>query len=71
VDKRAVIAKRVDDLGHHFRLAMRTGWLAYIKKIYSAEAVQHGPAADLRLDRENWSLKMMSDCFLVLACFEY
>ena len=23
---------------------MRTGWLAYIKKTYSADAVQHGPA---------------------------
>jgi hypothetical protein len=27
-----------------FRPAMRTGWLAYIKKTYSADAVQHGPA---------------------------
>ena len=23
---------------------MRMGWLAYIKKTYSADAVQHGPA---------------------------
>jgi hypothetical protein len=23
---------------------MLTGWLAYIKKTYSADAVQHGPA---------------------------
>ncbi len=23
---------------------MRTGWLAYIKKTYSANAVQHGPS---------------------------
>ncbi len=44
VDKRAAIAKRVDNLGDKFRPAMRTGWLAYIKKTYSANAVQHGPA---------------------------
>jgi hypothetical protein len=44
VDKRAAIAKKVDDLGDQFRPAMRTGWLAYIKKTYSADAVQHGPA---------------------------
>ncbi len=44
VDKRAAIAKKVDDFGDQFRPAMRTGWLAYIKKTYSADAVQHGPA---------------------------
>jgi hypothetical protein len=44
VDKRVAIAKKVDHLGGQFRLAMRTGWLAYIKKTYSADAVQHGPA---------------------------
>ncbi len=44
VDKRAAIAKKVDDLGDQFRPAMRTGWLAYIKKTYSADAVQHSPA---------------------------
>ncbi len=44
VDKCAAIAKKVDDLGDQFRLAMRTGWLAYIKKTYSADAAQHGPA---------------------------
>ncbi len=40
------MAKWVDDLGEQFRPAMRTGWLAYImiKKKYSADAVQHGPA---------------------------
>ena len=43
VDKRAAIAKRVDNLGDQFLPAMRTGWLAYIKKTYSADAVQHGP----------------------------
>ena len=26
------------------RPAMRTGWLAYINKTYTADAVQHGPA---------------------------
>ena len=44
MDKRAAIAKKVDYLGDQFRPSMRTGWLAYIKKIYSADAVQHGPA---------------------------
>ncbi len=44
VGKRAAIAKRVDKLGDQFSLAMRTGWLAYIKKTYSADAVQHGHA---------------------------
>ncbi len=44
VDKRAAIAKKVDYLGDQFRPAMRTGWLAYIKKTYSADAVQHRPA---------------------------
>ncbi len=44
MDKRAAIAKKVDDLGDQFHPAMRTGWLAYIKKTYSADAVQHGPA---------------------------
>ncbi len=44
VDKRAAIAKRVDNLGDKFLPAMRTGWLAYIKKTYSSDAVQHGPA---------------------------
>jgi hypothetical protein len=44
MDKRAAIAKKVDNLGDQFRLAMQTGWLAYIKKTYSADTVQHGPA---------------------------
>jgi hypothetical protein len=30
-DKRAAIAKTVDDLGDQFRPAMRAGWLAYIR----------------------------------------
>ncbi len=67
MDKRAAIAKKVDDLGDQFRLAMRTGWLAYIKKTYSADAVQHGPA----LDRENWLWEIMSGCLLVLGCFAH
>ena len=44
VDKRAAIAKKVDVLGDQFRPAMRKGWLAYIKKTYSADAFQHAPA---------------------------
>ncbi len=43
MDKRTAIAVRVDNLGDQFRPAMRTGWLVYIKKTYSADAVQHGP----------------------------
>jgi hypothetical protein len=42
VDKRAVIAKKVEDLGDKFCPALRTGWLAYIMKEYSANAAQHG-----------------------------
>ncbi len=30
-DKRAAIAKTVDDLGYQFRPAMRAGWLSYIR----------------------------------------
>jgi hypothetical protein len=41
-DKRAAIAKTVDDLGDQFRLAMRTGWLAYIRTAYPDDAA---PAA--------------------------
>ena len=42
-EKRAAIAKRVDDLGDQFRPAMikPEGWLAYIKQTYSADADQH------------------------------
>ena len=65
MDKSAAIAKKVDDLGDQFRPSMRTGWLAYIKKTYSADAVQHGPA--LGQGRE----MMMSDCLLVLECFAH
>jgi hypothetical protein len=48
VDKRAAITTRVDNLGDQFYPAMRTGWLAYIKKTYSADAVQHGPVLGQR-----------------------
>ena len=44
MDKPAAIAKRADNLGDQFHPAMRTGWLGYIKKTYSADVVQHGPA---------------------------
>ena len=38
-DKRsAAIAKTVDDVGDQFRPAMRTRWLAYIKKAYGEVA---------------------------------
>ncbi len=43
MDRRTAIAKKVDNLGGQFCLAMRTGWLAYIKKNHSADAVLHGP----------------------------
>jgi hypothetical protein len=42
VDKRAVIAKKVEDLGDQFCSAMPTKRLAYIKN--SANAIQHDPA---------------------------
>ena len=41
-DKRAAIAKTVDGLGDQFRLAMRAGWLAYIRTAYPDDAA---PAA--------------------------
>ncbi len=71
MDKRAAIAKKVDDLGDQFRPVMRTGWLAYIKKSYSADAVQHGPAlrqGELVVGDDHL---MMSDCLLVLECFAH
>ena len=37
VEKRAAIAKQVDDLGDQFRPAMRRGWLAYIQKSYALD----------------------------------
>ena len=40
-NKRAAIAKRVDDLGDEFRPAMRMGWLAYIRKTYAAASSVH------------------------------
>ncbi len=40
-NKCAAIAKRVDDLGDEFRLAMRRGWLAYIQKTYAAASSVH------------------------------
>ncbi len=60
MDKRAAIAKKVDDLGDQFRLAMQTdGWLTSRRPIL------------LSLDRENQSWEMMSDCLLVLGCFAH
>ncbi len=44
VDKRAAIAKKIDDLRDQFRPAMRTGWLAYIAKTYQIQDVSMGPA---------------------------
>ncbi len=59
VDKRAAIAKKADYLGDQFRPAMRIGWLAYIKKNYSADAVLHGHAlgqGELVLEDDEWLL---------------
>jgi hypothetical protein len=39
-DKRAKIAKSVDDLGGQLRPAIRAGWPAYIWKTNPAEAVR-------------------------------
>jgi hypothetical protein len=41
-DKRAGIAKTVDDVGDQFHPAMRAGWLAYIRTAYPEDAA---PAA--------------------------
>ncbi len=35
VDKRAAIAKLVEDLGDQLRPAMQKGWLAFIRNTYS------------------------------------
>ena len=34
LDKRAAIAQTVDELGDHFKPAVRAGWMAYIRKAY-------------------------------------
>ncbi len=44
MDKRAAIARKVDDLGDQFRQAIRTGRLAYIAKTYRIQDVSTGPA---------------------------
>jgi len=41
-EKRAAIAKKVDDMGDQFRPAMRAGWLAYIMKTYLKETITAG-----------------------------
>ncbi len=41
-DKRAIIAKTVDDLGDQFRPAVRASWLSYIRQAYTDNAT---PAA--------------------------
>jgi hypothetical protein len=41
-DKKAAIAKTVDELGDDFRPAMRAGWLSYIRQAYPETAI---PAA--------------------------
>ncbi len=54
-----MIAKHVDDLGDQFSQAMQMGWLAYIKKTYSADAVQHGPMlgqGELVVGDDEWLL---------------
>lgn len=59
VDKRAAIAKRVDDLGDQFRPAMRRGWLAYIKKTYAADVDDYDAAmgqGELVLPDDAWWL---------------
>jgi hypothetical protein len=37
-DKKAAIAKTVDELGDEFRPAMRAGWLSYIRQAYPETA---------------------------------
>ncbi len=41
-DKRAAIAKTIDDLGDQFRPAMHAGWLSYISQSFPDDAA---PAA--------------------------
>lgn len=36
-EKRALIAQTVDNLGDQFRPAMRTGWLAYLRRAYAED----------------------------------
>ena len=59
VEKRAAIAKWVDDLGDQFRPAMRKGWLDYIQKTYDADAVDYVAAigqGDLVVPDDAWLL---------------
>ncbi len=44
MDKRAAIAKKVEDFGDQFRPVMQTGCLAYITKTYWIQDVSTGPA---------------------------
>ncbi len=62
VDKRAAISKKVDDLGDQFRQALLTSRRTILLMLFCMV---------LRLDRVNWSWKMMSDCILVLGCFAH
>ena len=59
VEKRAAIAKQVDDLGDQFRPAMRKGWLDYIQKTYVADADDYVAAigqGDLVVPDDDWLL---------------
>ncbi len=47
-DKRAAIAKTVDDLGDQFRPAMRAGWLSYIRQAYLDNGVTTLPLLPAR-----------------------
>ncbi len=69
VDKRAAVAKRVDNLGDQFRSVLpckRDGWLTSRRPILLMLF-----SMVLRLDRENWLWEMMSDRLLVLGCFAH
>ncbi len=44
VDKRAAIAKRVEDLGDQLRPAIQKGWLAFMRTTYSADADENKAA---------------------------
>ncbi len=58
-DKRAAIAKTVDDLNHQFRPAMRAGWLSYIRQAYTDNAA---PAAGPPVGQGTLVLPDWVDC---------
>ncbi len=65
-DKRAAIAKTVDDLGDQFRPAMRAGWLAYIRTAYQDDDT---PAAGPTVGQGTLVAPDWVDCQCALFCY--